>query len=69
MRADDIRAAVLEVNELALAQCDKLEANEAVSDHEVADYRAAIDRVADFWRNASPAFCHAWFELTIKEGQ
>lgn len=67
MRADDIRRLTVEVNERALAQCDKLEEVDGVSGHEVANYRAAIGEVLRFWQGASPAFCFAWFAVVSRE--
>lgn len=67
MRADDIRALVIEANEKALAACEKLEADGSISGHEAADYHAAIVGLLRFWETASPAFCFAWFALVSKE--
>lgn len=67
MRADDIRRLTVEVNERALAQCDRMEEVDGVSAHEVADYREAIGGVLRFWQVASPAFCFAWFAVVSQE--
>jgi hypothetical protein len=70
MRADDIRRLVLESAEAAVTQAVAVRAKggpEIAADVEA--YEKAVVRLADFWRNASPAFCHAWFEVTAAEAE
>lgn len=69
MRADDIRAMVLRANEQALAQVDQLRGVPGIDEQEVDQYRDALSGVAEFWRLATPAFCHAWFTATAEGEQ
>lgn len=66
MRADDIRGIVLTANERALASADRL-IGMGVDPAEVDRYRAATQGHLEFWRDASPAFVHAWFAITQEE--
>lgn len=62
MRADDIRNLTVAACEQALQQCMAIRARGGP------DVAADVDRLerlsaemVEFWREASPAFCHAWF--------
>lgn len=68
MRADDIRRLTIEATEKALVQAMTVRARggpEIAADVEA--YERATEAMADFWRNASPAFCHAWFAVISEE--
>lgn len=67
MRADDIRAMVLEAHDRAIAVCERLSESELAREHEIADYRATLEATAEFWRTATPAFVFAWFSATAAE--
>lgn len=68
MRSDDIRRLVIEASEKALAECAKVRARGGPDvEADVLAYEQVTQQVADFWRTASPAFCHAWFAVVSED--
>ena len=70
MRSDDIRRLTVESADKALEQAATVRARGGPDiEADVAAYEAATRQLRDFWANASPAFCHAWFSVVSEEAE
>ena len=67
MRGEEIRAVVVATCDQAVALIAKVREKVPPELHaEVDRYEAATVALRDFWVDASPAFCHAWMQVTTE---